>query len=67
LGASHDKIRKWAAWYLWIRTIPAVTVEEFLELALRQVGTNAGVTKTKLRKAARLLPSGRRGLSRQAS
>jgi hypothetical protein len=48
--------------------MPAVSVDEFLRLGLRQDGTNAGVTKTKLRKAAALLRAEQhQGPARQAS
>jgi hypothetical protein len=53
---------------LRIRQIPAVSEGELLELALRQDGTNPGVTKTKLRKAVALLLRERaKGLGRLAS
>jgi hypothetical protein len=35
LGASPEKTRKWAEWYLRVRDIPAVSVGELFELALR--------------------------------
>jgi hypothetical protein len=53
---------------LQTRKILAVSVDEFVQLGLRQDGTHKGVTKTKLRKAARLLPKEQpAGRVRQAS
>jgi hypothetical protein len=56
LGKDPDIVRQWANWYLGVREVDRIPVDEFLELAHRQDGVNPGVTKTKLRKAvARLL------------
>ena len=51
--AHWQAIRRWAAWYRDVRGITSLTVDEFLACALSEPGTHQGVTKTKLRKAAR--------------
>ena len=51
--AHAEAIRRWAAWYRGVRKITSVSVNEFLALAESEPGTHHGVTKTKLRKAAR--------------
>jgi len=51
--AHTEAVHRWAAWYRGVRGITSVTVEEFLALAKSEPGTHHGVTKTKLRKAAR--------------
>lgn len=51
--AHAEAVRRWAAWYRGVRGITSVSVNEFLALAESEPGTHHGVTKTKLRKAAR--------------
>jgi hypothetical protein len=51
--AHAEAVRRWAAWYRRVRRITSVSVNEFLDRAESEPGTHHGVTKTKLRKAAR--------------
>lgn len=42
----------WAAWYRKQRGLTWLSLDEYIEAALREQGTRNGLTKTKLRKAA---------------
>ena len=59
LGKAPEVVRRWIERYLRLRmrvkVVPAGAVDELEQLALRQQGAHAGVTKTKLRKAAAVL------------
>jgi hypothetical protein len=55
-----EAVHRWAAWYRDVRGITSVSVKEFLALAATEPGTHHGVTKTKLRRAARRILAGAR-------
>jgi hypothetical protein len=59
LGKSPKVVLRWAKGYLKlrmpVRKLPRGVLRELIGLALRQLGTRPGVTKTKLRKAAAVL------------
>lgn len=58
-GKPAEAARLWATWYIKRRKLEQIGVERLLQEALREQGTNAGVTKTKIRRAAsRLVASG---------
>ncbi len=62
VGIPYQDVRKWVAGYIELRKLKPLTVDQLLEEASREQGTHAGVTKTKLRRAAtRLIASGRAG------
>ena len=62
VGKPTQDVRKWVAGYIELRNLKPLTVDQLLEEAMREQGTHAGVTKTKLRRAAtRLIASGRAG------
>ncbi len=62
VGKPAQDVRKWVAGYIELRKLKPLTVDQLLEEASREQGTRAGVTKTKLRRAAtRLIASGRAG------
>lgn len=55
VGRKADDVRRWADWYREIRKLKWISVDGLINAALREQGTSTGVTKTKLRKAARRL------------
>jgi hypothetical protein len=58
-GKPAEASRLWTAWYIKRRKLEQIGVERLLQEALREQGTYAGVTKTKIRRAAsRLVASG---------
>jgi hypothetical protein len=62
VGKPAQDVRKWVAGYIELRKLKPLTVDQLLEEAIREQGTHAGVTKTKVRRAAsRLIASGRVG------
>jgi DNA repair protein RadC len=61
--AHAEAVRRWAAWYRGVRRITSVSVNEFLAWAESEPGTHHGVTKTKLRKAARRILANARAQS----
>lgn len=59
VGKPAEAIRSWTAWYIQRRNMESLTVDQLLYEAMREQGTHAGVTKTKIRRAAaRLIASG---------
>lgn len=56
--AYERAVRFWTASYREQRKLRSVTVDELLALAGQQRGTNPGITKTKLRKAASRIVAG---------
>ena len=68
MGSPPKVVRRWIERYLRLRmrvkTLPAGAVDELEQLALRQQGAYAGVTKTKLRRAAAVLLARPRGEAR---
>jgi hypothetical protein len=62
VGKPAQDVRKWVAGYIKLRKLEPLTVDQLLEEASREQGTHAGVTKTKIRRAAtRLIARGRSG------
>ncbi|MFN7735528.1 MAG: hypothetical protein ACK52S_13115 [Pirellula sp.] len=59
VGKPTESVRSWTAWYILRRNLESLTVDRLLHEAMREQGTHAGVTKTKIRRAAaRLIASG---------
>ena len=56
--AYDHAVRSWTASYRKQRGIRSINVDELLALGSQERGTNPGVTKTKLRKAAGRLAAG---------
>lgn len=57
VGKSTKVVRDWAAWYVERRKLQGLTVDQLLREAEREQGTYAGVTMTKIRRAASRLAS----------
>lgn len=59
VGKPTEAVRSWTAWYIQRRKLQPLSVDQLLREALREQGTYARVTKTKIRRAAaRLVASG---------
>jgi len=59
VGKPTEAVRAWTAWYIQRRKWESLTVDQLLHEAMREQSTHAGVTKTKIRRAAaRLIASG---------
>ncbi|MCU0708831.1 MAG: hypothetical protein MUF23_11120 [Pirellula sp.] len=59
VGKPAKVVRDWAAWYLERCKLGELTVDQLLREADREQGTHAGVTMTKIRRAASRLAARR--------
>ncbi len=58
VGKPAGEVRSWTAWYIKRRKLGQLTVDQLVHEAMREQGTYAGVTKTKIRRGASRLIAG---------
>jgi len=58
VGKPTREVRSWTACYIEQRKLDPLTVDQLIHEAMREQGTYAGVTKTKIRRAASRLVAG---------